>query len=593
MNNYAYLIKAKAKATDSRSLFCWFTAKSDSRAERKILDLLEDADIEVGRGADHQLPIRTNWHVVDDLPEEGVLDDTWCERYELGGDDGITWGKIAAPAPEEKAEVLEPADDAADENAVYPLATMPFHTQLLAQFVADDRHTYHISIPERNRLSILEMDVDNHSVQDLILAAENVPDIKSYDMPGLWKFTSAMKSVFPAEKRHELGKQVQFAKLWFQTSHLDRGLLTKEWTRGNFITTVNRTPSGANAGGGNKTDRLTELTVLGLEYEIALGLIARDKEFDIYNVPMEIDIQANFIMNKFDNKEFLATRELFMSIPGGRDYSRACNIATVKTTPVGLWEDRVAHREHINHVMTETDHAHPDELIVDIACGRSSMPMPTLLRKEDVTYELTSKLLAAERGEFVEGISDPNDPKWLREDLAKTQQAEISNPGKGELAADVGTAEKPKKKTYEELREDLDEARKNIPPQNIPVPETTSHVQMEETGGDEAADHHEMSDSKAAVEHAACDAESGDAPVAVNIEAGHHNYDDESPTEYVHVMVDLETMGKNLMPLSSPSVPYYLTRQRGSSAKHFTKLSALNLLFRGVLRLTPRQSYGG
>ena len=283
---------------------------------------------------------------------------------------------------------------------------------------------------------------------------------------------------------------------------------------------------------------------MGLEYEIALGLIARDKEFDIYNVPMEIDIQANSIMNKFDNKEFLATRELFMSIPGGRDYSRACNIATVKTTPVGLWEDRVAHREHINHVMTETDHAHPDELIVDIACGRSSMPMPTLLRKEDVTHELTSKLLAAERGEFVEGISDPNDPKWLREDLAKTQQAEISNPGKGELAADVGTAEKPKKKTYEELREDLDEARKNIPPKNIPVPETTSHVQMEETGGDEAADHHEMSDSKAAVEHAACDAESGDAPVAVNIESGHHNYDDESPTEYVHVMVDLETMGK-------------------------------------------------
>ncbi|MBM6478208.1 3'-5' exoribonuclease [Raoultella ornithinolytica] len=550
MNNYAYLIKAKAKATDSRSLFCWFTAKSDSRAERKILDLLEDADIEVGRGADHQLPIRTNWHVVDDLPEEGVLDDTWCERYELGGDDGITWGKITAPEPEEKAEVLEAAssaddtDDAADENAVYPLATMPFRTQLLAQFVADDRHTYHISIPERNRLSILEMDVDNHAVQDLILAAENVPDIKSYDMPGLWKFTSAMKSVFPAEKRHELGKQVQFAKLWFQTSHLDRGILTKEWSSGNFITTVNRTPSGANAGGGNKTDRLTELTVLGLEYEIALGLIARDKEFDIYNVPMEIDIKANSIMNKFDNKEFLATRELFMSIPGGRDYSRACNIATVKTTPVGLWEDRVAHREHINHVMTETDHAHPDELIVDIACGRSSMPMPTLLRKEDVTHELTSKLLAAERGEFVEGISDPNDPKWLREDLTKTQQAKISNPGKGEFAADMGTAEKPKKKTYEELREDLDEARKNIPSKNIPVPETTSHVQMEETGGNEAADHYEMSEGKAAAEHAACDAEPGGASAAVNIESGHHNGDEELPADFVHIMVDMETMGK-------------------------------------------------
>ena len=70
MNNYPYLIKAKAKANEAKSLFCWFSAKSDSRAERKILDILEDAEINVGRGASHQLPIRTNWLIVDDLPEE-------------------------------------------------------------------------------------------------------------------------------------------------------------------------------------------------------------------------------------------------------------------------------------------------------------------------------------------------------------------------------------------------------------------------------------------------------------------------------------------------------------------------------------------
>lgn len=36
MNNYPYLIKAKAKANEAKNLFCWFSAKSDSRAERKI-----------------------------------------------------------------------------------------------------------------------------------------------------------------------------------------------------------------------------------------------------------------------------------------------------------------------------------------------------------------------------------------------------------------------------------------------------------------------------------------------------------------------------------------------------------------------------
>lgn len=104
MNNYAYLVKAKAKSADAKSLFCWFSAKSDSRAEREILNILEDAGIAVGRGADHQLPIRTHWFIVDDLPEEGVLDNTWCDRYELGGEDGITWGKITSPEPEEATE---------------------------------------------------------------------------------------------------------------------------------------------------------------------------------------------------------------------------------------------------------------------------------------------------------------------------------------------------------------------------------------------------------------------------------------------------------------------------------------------------------
>ena len=67
---------------------------------------------------------------------------------------------------------------------------------------------------------------------------------------------------------------------------------------------------------------------------------------------------------------------------------------------------------------------------------------------------------------------------------------------------------------------------------------------MEETGGDEAANHDEMSESKAAAEHAACDPAFGGASAAVNIESGHHNVDEELPTEYVHIMVDIETMGK-------------------------------------------------
>ncbi|MCW2484947.1 hypothetical protein J5069_03445 [Candidatus Symbiopectobacterium sp. NZEC127] len=92
MNTYAFLIKARAKS-DKKSLFCWLSAKSYLRAERDIANIIEDAEIEIGRGADYNLPIRTDWFVVDDLPEEGKLDDTWCDRYELN-DDGKSWRHI-------------------------------------------------------------------------------------------------------------------------------------------------------------------------------------------------------------------------------------------------------------------------------------------------------------------------------------------------------------------------------------------------------------------------------------------------------------------------------------------------------------------
>ncbi|HHT0275075.1 TPA: 3'-5' exoribonuclease domain-containing protein [Klebsiella oxytoca] len=204
-------------------------------------------------------------------------------------------------------------------------------------------------------------------------------------------------------------------------------------------------------------------------------------------------------MNKLDNKEWLATRELFMSIPGGRDFSRACNIAAVKTTPQDLWKDPVAHREYLNKVMIETDHAHPDELIVDIACGRSSSPMPAAPMSEpgEDAADYTGKLLAAGRREYVEGISDPNDEKWVKEDLTKPR----------------ATAE------------------------------TARHVQMEEAINDETAPADEISKSETADETTAGDAESGNEANTLNNDSGHHNIE-ESRADYVHVMVDLETMGK-------------------------------------------------
>lgn len=529
MNNYPYLIKAKAKANEAKSLFCWFSAKSDSRAERKILDILEDAEINVGRGASHQLPIRTNWLIVDDLPEEGVLDDTWCDRYELGGEDGLTWQKIVAPAAAEPQPSSKPENDISpansdeedysnNEEALFNLAEMSFRTQLLAQYMADERHVYHISIPHRNRLSAMEMDTDNHGVQNLLLTAENIPELKKYDMPGLWKFTSAFKSVFPVGKRHKLGKQIQFAKLWLETSHIDRGILTKEWAAGNYITSINKTDAGANAGGGNKTDRNPDYqhSLDTLDIEIALATMPMD--FDIYNFPASVHRRAKEIVQKKESpfKEWSAA---LRSTLGILDYSRAAIFALIREASSGItpFPDRL--RGYINANLTEHKHDTPsaetltkaghipsaavtlDATNQVIAGEDSSAKLETLSSDiKAVGAELVkeaqkqrpdaNQVLAAERGEYVEGVSDPTDPKWVTEDLTKTRQPEVSKIGDGvfsiEGLVDVTGKVNQKEKTDEVVHQ---------------------------------------TDS-------------------VDIESGHHNKEEDQPIDYVHVMVDLETMGK-------------------------------------------------
>ena len=529
MNNYPYLIKAKAKANEAKSLFCWFSAKSDSRAERKILDILEDAEINVGRGASHQLPIRTNWLIVDDLPEEGVLDDTWCDRYELGGEDGLTWQKIVAPAAAEPQPSSKPENDISpansdeedysnNEEALFNLAEMSFRTQLLAQYMADERHVYHISIPHRNRLSAMEMDTDNHGVQNLLLTAENIPELKKYDMPGLWKFTSAFKSVFPVGKRHELGKQIQFAKLWLETSHIDRGILTKEWAAGNYITSINKTDAGANAGGGNKTDRNPDYqhSLDTLDIEIALATMPMD--FDIYNFPASVHRRAKEIVQKKESpfKEWSAA---LRSTPGILDYSRAAIFALIREASSGItpFPDRL--RGYINANLTEHKHDTPsaetlakaghipsaavtlDAINQAIAGEDSSAKLETLSSDfKAVGTELVkeaqkqrpdaNQVLASERGEYVEGISDPTDPKWLTEDLTKTRQPEVSKIGDGVFSIDG-------------------------------LVDVTGKVNQKEKT-DEVV--HQTD--------------------AVDIESSHHNKDEDQPIDYVHVMVDLETMGK-------------------------------------------------
>ncbi|MGV3987797.1 RecE family exodeoxyribonuclease [Citrobacter portucalensis] len=91
---FPYVVKATQKS-GKPDAFVWFAAKTEARANLQLDVALEDAGIETGRGKDYAKPIRTDFPGVDDLPEEGEVDFTWCDRYELQ-DDGRTWLPKAA-----------------------------------------------------------------------------------------------------------------------------------------------------------------------------------------------------------------------------------------------------------------------------------------------------------------------------------------------------------------------------------------------------------------------------------------------------------------------------------------------------------------
>lgn len=500
---YFYLIKATQKSGKTDAVI-WRSAKTESRALLQLDVDLEDAEIETGRGKDYQKPIRTDFPVFNDLPAEGVLDYSWCERYQLA-DDGRTWalkpgqepadvhhtddaGVSSEPASGELVEGNS-AGDAGDgdnmesfgnaeyendKNALFNIAEQPFRIKLLAQYMANDNHVYQISIPHRKELAVLEMDTDNSAVQDLILAAENVQGLKDADMPTLWKFTSANKAVFPEGKRHELGKRIQFAKLWFETPHIDRGKLVREWSAGNYISSVQNTDTGTNAGGSNKTDRNPDYThtLDTLDVEIALATMPMD--FDIYNFPASIHRRAKEIVQKKESpfKEWSAA---LRKTAGILDYSRAAIFALIRGATSDIHHFPVSLQTYINANLTEHKHETPSAETLEKAGHVSSAAV--------AERSAVDKILAAERGEYIEGVSDPDAPNWVTEDLTKPKQPEVSNMGNGVFSIDglvdsqpaPAPAPAPALSIVDQARQRA--AEEKLHPANSG--ETTSDVQME------------------------------------------------------------------------------------------------------------------
>ena len=681
MLTYAYLIKAKAKATEAKNLFCWFSAKSDSRAEREILNILEDNGIAVGRGADYQLPVRTNWFVVDDLPEESTLDDTWCDRYELA-EDQQTWQLKQKPddenqetssqqKPETSSANVSTSDAPAllrpisrlrlsqrliahllndgeekeisearhveigqmelDENDLYvqnllqavasvpavkelsahvewklasavkevfdreqvytvasfeqfitewiaepetralivqewgndkkarvvgdeqstppvtpeliTVATLPLRQRLLAQFISEE-YAYHIDTEQKKTIQELELDVDNSYVQNLLLAAENVEPFGKAPEIDIWKVVSALKTVFPVDgKRVDLVTVIQFFKAWFNTEHIDRGLLIKEWCKGNRVSEIQRTDSGTNAGGGNKTDRNPELvhSLDTLDIDIALATLPMD--FNIYDIPGGVFRRAKEIIAK-NESPFKEWSVALRKRAGILDYSRAAIFALIRSAEENAHHFPELLSRYINKNLTETDHQHPTE---ETLAAAGHVP------EKSWENEINEKVTA--------------------EQTALAEQPEIANMGNGVFSIDglMGNQQAVALSVVDQVRQRaVDEQL-----QQANTEETTNDVQMEKTDNSEIKANAEVPQGEAAAWPVESTDAAGEHPASLNNEPLHHIDTDHLNAFYTHLMVDLETMG------SGPDAPVvsigavYFDPSTGNTGAEFYQVVSL------------------
>ncbi|EEW2547662.1 exodeoxyribonuclease VIII [Escherichia coli] len=363
---FFHLIKASQKS-GKKDAVIWFTAKSVARANLQLDVALEEAGIEeTGRGKDYAKPIRTDFPVYDDLPEEGAVDYTWCERYELQNDDRTWLPKVTAENSDEKtAQTVDShittestlpenagitLDEHDDDSTLYPVVQMPFRKQLLAQFTADElRH--HVTREEYEAIGALEMDTDNSYVQNLLLAAENCPEVKGYDTKDLWRYTDAIRKVFSQDKRHELALVLRFTRMWAATDYIDRGILAREWAAGNHISSVQRTDSGTNANGGYVTDRGPDAyhTLDTLDLEIACALLPMD--FNHFEIPGSILRRAKEIVTKKE-EPWKSWSNILRNQPGVLGVNRTAIFNLVRIAPENIHLTPVAHLEFVNQTMT-------------------------------------------------------------------------------------------------------------------------------------------------------------------------------------------------------------------------------------------------
>ncbi|WP_029400593.1 RecE family exodeoxyribonuclease, partial [Escherichia coli] len=462
--------------------FYWTTAKKLSVAISRCITAMDDNDYDED---DFKKPVRVNLPVVDDLPPEGVFDTEFCNRYEKGGKDGITMTFIGPspsvqdkPASTDNTNINGEDMTEIEESMLLPVSGQELPIRWLAQH-GSEKPVTHVSRDELQALHIAR--AEELPAVTALAISHKTSLLDSLEIRDLHKLVRDADKVFPNPGNSDLGLITAFFEAYLDADYTDRGLLTKEWMKGNRVSRITRTASGANAGGGNKTDRNPNLvhTLDTLDVEIAAATLPMD--FNIYEIPGSVYRRAKeVVLNK--ESPFKEWSAALRATPGILDYSRAAIFALIRSAHPEFYHYPGRLQGYINAYLTETDHENPsketltaarhtpekdilEEINREVVTERETeeeKPQPSdamageqattetmepdttehgqnaqsldaqsqvssanqvkvtadevnkIMQAANISQPDADKLLAVSRGEFVEGISDPNDPKWVK-----------------------------------------------------------------------------------------------------------------------------------------------------------------------------------
>ncbi|EOA7780407.1 RecE family exodeoxyribonuclease, partial [Escherichia coli] len=614
--------------------FYWTTAKKLSVAISRCITAMDDNDYDED---DFKKPVRVHLPVVNDLPPEGVFDTEFCNRYEKGGEDGITMVFIApSPSVQEKPASTDNTNvngedmTEIEENMLLPVSGQELPIRWLAQH-SSEKPVTHVAREELQALHIAR--AEELPAVTALAISHKTKLLDPLEIRDLHKLVRDTDKVFPNPGNSDLGLITAFFEAYLDADYTDRGLLTKEWMKGNRVSRITRTASGANAGGGNKTDRNPNLvhTFDALDVEIAAATLPMD--FNIYEIPGSVYRRAKEIVLKKESpfREWSAT---LRATPGILDYSRAAIFALIRSAHPEFYHYPGRLQGYINANLTETDHENPTaetlmaarhtpekDILEEINGGLAAEckteeekndednPQPSgamadeqataetmaadtvehhqdpqplddksqvkvtadevnkIMQAANISQPDADKLLAASRGEFVAGISDPNDPKWVkgietRDSVNQNQQESEQNDQKAEQNSPNALQNEPETKQPEPVVQQEPEkictacgqtGGGNCPDCGAVMGDATyqetfdeeNQVEVQENDPKEmeGAEHPHKENAGSAQDHAS-DSETGETADPLITVNGHHVITSTSRT-CDHLMIDLETMGKN------------------------------------------------